>query len=51
MGYNHSSYGMVSWDPRYLEDCEVNGKELTFVVAFVVSAGSFGGYYEILDLP
>lgn len=51
MGYNHSSYGMVSWDPRYLAECEVNDKELLFVVAFVVDAGSFGGYYEILDMP
>lgn len=51
MGYVHSTYGMVSWDPRYLDDCEINGKTLTFVPAFVVNVGSFGGYYEILELP
>lgn len=50
-GYVHSSYGMVSWDPRYLANCEINGKKLTFVAAFVVNAGSFGGYYEVLDMP
>jgi len=51
MGYNHSSYGMVSWDPRYLDLCEIDGKTLTFVTAFVVDAGSFGGYYEVLEMP
>lgn len=50
-GYVHSSYGMVSWDPRYLDYCEINGKTFTLVPAFVVSAGNFGGYNEILELP
>lgn len=50
-GYVHSSYGMVSWDPRYLDYCEIDGKTFTLVPAFVVSAGNFGGYYEILELP
>lgn len=50
-GYVHSSYGMVSWDPRYLDYCEINGKTFTLVPAFVVDAGSFGGYNEILELP
>lgn len=50
-GYNHSSYGMVSWDPRYLSDCSIDGKVYSFAVAFVVSVGSFGGYFEILQLP
>lgn len=51
MGYNHSTYGMTSWDPRYLSECEIVGKTFTFVVNFVVDAGSFGGYYEVLEMP
>lgn len=51
MGYVHSSYGMVSWDPRYLSHCTIDGNEYTFVVAFVVSAGSFGGFFEVLQMP
>lgn len=51
MGYNHPDYGMVSWDPRYVDECEVDGKTITFVPAFVVSAGSFGDRYEVLVLP
>ena len=51
MGYNHSTYGMVSWDPRYLDDCEIDGKTYTFVAAFVVSEGSFGGFTEVLEMP
>lgn len=51
MGWNHSTYGMVSWDPRYLDDCKIDGKTYTFVAAFVVDAGSFGGFYEVLEMP
>lgn len=51
MGWKHSSYGMVSWEPKYLDYCEISGKTYTFVVNFVVDAGSFGGYYEVLEMP
>jgi hypothetical protein len=51
MGYNHSSYGMVSWDPRYPSECLVTGKVYNFTVAFTVSAGSFGKFYETLTMP
>lgn len=51
MGWKHSSYGMVSWDPRFLDNCEISGKTYTFAVAFVVDAGSFGGYFEVLEMP
>lgn len=50
-GYNHSTYGMVSWDPRFMGESTVQGKDITFVVAFTVSAGSFGKFYEELVLP
>ena len=51
MGYNHSSYGMVSWDPRYPSECVVTGKVYNFTVAFTVSAGSFGKFFETLTMP
>ncbi len=52
MGYNHSTYGMVSWDPKYLDYCEIDGKTYTFVANFVIPDGrSFGGYYEVLEMP
>lgn len=44
-------YGMISWDPRYPDESEIDGKTFTFVVAFVVDAGSFGKYYEELVMP
>lgn len=47
MGYNHSSYGMASWDPRYPTECVKEGKRYNFTVAFVVSAGSFGKFPEV----
>lgn len=51
MGYNHASYGMVSWDPRYPAECSVDGNVLTFATAFVVDAGSFGKFFEVLEMP
>lgn len=51
MGYNHSTYGMTSWDPRYVEESVVDGKNITFVVSFVVDAGTFGAYDEVLVMP
>lgn len=52
MGWNHSTYGMVSWDPKYLDYCEINGKVYTFAVNFVIPDGrSFGGYFEVLEMP
>ena len=51
MGYNHPDYGMTSWDPRYPEESEIEGKTFTFVVAFVVDVGSFGKFYEELEMP
>lgn len=51
MGYNHSEYGMTSWDPQYVDESVVDGKTITFVVNFVVDAGSFGDYAEVLVLP
>jgi hypothetical protein len=50
-GYISSSYGMVSWDPEYLPYCYIDGKTITFAVNFTVEAGSFGGFYEVLELP
>lgn len=50
-GYVDSSYGMVSWDPYYLEYGSIEGKTYTFVPRFIVEAGSFGGYYEVLEMP
>ena len=51
MGYNHSTYGMTSWDPRSSSGSKIVGKKITFVVDFRVSAGSFGVASEVLDLP
>lgn len=51
MGYVHSTYGMCSWVPDHLSDCKIEGKKITFLVDFNVEAGSFGTYYEILDMP
>lgn len=51
MGYNDPDYGMTSWNPRYLDECEVDGKTLTFAVDFVVDAGSWGKFFEVLELP
>ncbi|MDD2491590.1 MAG: hypothetical protein PHV12_05295 [Bacteroidales bacterium] len=51
MGYVHSTYGMVYWDPKYVEYCEVNGNELTFVVEFSLETVTYGYYYEVLEMP
>ncbi len=51
MGYNDPDYGMTSWDPRYLDECEIDGKTLTFAVEFVDDEGSWGKYHEVLELP
>jgi hypothetical protein len=51
MGYNHSTYGMVSWDPRFMNENNIDGKKVVFVVAFTVDAGSFGKFYEELIMP
>lgn len=51
MGYVSSTYGMCSWDTEYLEYCEIDGNTYTFAVDFVVDAGSYGGYFEILEMP
>lgn len=46
-----TSYGIVNWDPRYVDECEVNGKTLVFVVRWSVPAGSFGTSVEVLEMP
>jgi hypothetical protein len=51
MGYIHSTYGMISWDPRSSSGSSKVGKKITFIVDFRVTAGSFGVYNEVLDLP
>lgn len=52
MGYNHPSYGMTSWDPAGVKNENViGGKTITFAVKFTVSAGSFGEYSEVLEMP
>lgn len=51
MGYVSADYGMTSWVPNYLDDCEIDGKTLTFVVDFMVEAGSFGVFSEVLEMP
>ncbi len=51
MGYIHSTYGMISWDPRSSAGSSKVGKKITFIVDFRVEAGSFGVYNEVLDLP
>jgi hypothetical protein len=51
MGYKHSTYGMVNWDPGYVSQCTMVGKKITFIVDCRVTAGSFGVTSEVLDLP
>ena len=50
-GYVSSTYGMISWDPEYLAYCYIDGKTIAFAVNFTVEDGSYGGYYEVLELP
>ncbi len=50
-GVVDADYGMISWDPYFLEHASIDGKIYTFVPRFVVSVGSFGGFYEILEMP
>lgn len=50
IGFVHDSYGMVSFDPQDFPS-ERNGKVVTFRGKFVVDAGSFGAFEEILELP
>lgn len=51
MGYTTASYGMTSWDPIYMDESTIEGKVITFVVRFVVSAGSYGTTEEVLIMP
>ena len=51
MGYNHPDYGMASWDPRDVSQSVVDGKTITFAARFVVDAGAFGTFSEVLELP
>ncbi len=51
MGYIHSTYGMISWDPRSSAGSAKVGKKITFIVDFRVTAGSFGVANEVLELP
>lgn len=50
-GYVHPDYGMTSWDPGLIEDSGIDGNVYIFSVKFVVDAGSFGGFYEVLEMP
>lgn len=50
-GYVHSDYGMISWDPGLIEDSGIDGNVYIFSVKFVVDVGSFGGAYEVLEMP
>ncbi len=51
MGYNHSTYGMISWDPGSMDESSVVGSKITFAVIFVAEEVSFGKFYEELIMP
>lgn len=55
-GYKHSTYGMVSFDPKQSNGTittgsVANGKTITLRGRFTVTAGSFGTYAETIVLP
>jgi len=47
-----TSLGMVFWDPRYIDECEIVEKTYTFVVRWAISDGrAYGSSYEVLEMP
>ncbi len=52
MGYIHSTYGMIYFDPRSAAGSSKVGKKVTMIAEFRIGSGaSYGVFNEVLDLP